>query len=289
MVSRPCPPPPGPPGRLLSVRLRRAVKGYLERAAMVRHPTEFPEDAALGHLHNSSYDINAAVEQLPGLGAPRPLAARHHEAPPRPTLTFVGARAAGSLLPDTKQLDLWTKPDVLKFEEGVVRHGKNFEKIHKLMEGKYPVSQLVLYYFARWKKQPNYKVWQSRCAEFWLLFVVHNANRRLFCGQVERLQQGRVRDVRQGWGAALLRRLPRRLPRHLLPPALRRHGFCARRPLVLHVVPNPAPMGRPREENADEPLLAHADGRPEHGGALLPGRAAELDAAVSDARSERGG
>ena len=153
------------------MRLRRAVKGYLERAAMVRHPTEFPEDAALGHLHNSSYDINAAVEQLPGLGAPHPLAARHHEAPPRPTLTFVGARAAGSLLPDTKQLDLWTKPDVLKFEEGVVRHGKNFEKIHKLMEGKYPVSQLVLFYFARWKKQPNYKVWQSRCAEFGLPFV----------------------------------------------------------------------------------------------------------------------
>jgi len=57
------------------------------------------------------------------------------------------------------------------------------------MEGKYPVSQLVLFYFARWKKQPNYKVWQSRCAEFWLLFVCKMRTGGC-CGQVERLQQG---------------------------------------------------------------------------------------------------
>jgi hypothetical protein len=113
---------------------------YLERSATVRHPAEFPSDAALVHLHRCGYDADAAVDGLPGL--------------------------ADSALPDVKQLDAWTADDVHKFEEGVMRFGKDFRKIHIHMERKFPVPMVILFYFARWKKCPNFRVWQGRWKDY---------------------------------------------------------------------------------------------------------------------------
>ena len=47
-----------------------------------------------------------------------------------------------------------------RFEEGVVRFGKDFTRIHKFIGRRKPVPALVLFYYVRWKKGPNYKVWQ---------------------------------------------------------------------------------------------------------------------------------
>ena len=116
------------------------VAKYLERSAEVRHPTDFPCDAALVHLHACGYDADAAVNDLPELSA--------------------------ASLPDVKQLDDWTPEDIAKFEEGMTRFGKDFRKIHKLMDGKYPVAMVILFYFARWKKLPNFRVWQARWKDY---------------------------------------------------------------------------------------------------------------------------
>ena len=116
------------------------VASYLERSAAVRHPTEFPSDAALVHLHRCGYDVDAAIDGLPGLG--------------------------DASLPDVKQLDGWSTDDVLKFEEGVTRFGKDFRRIQIHMERKFPVAMVILYYFARRKKCPNFRVWQGRWKDY---------------------------------------------------------------------------------------------------------------------------
>lgn len=116
------------------------VVSYLERSATVRHPAEFPSDAALMHLHRCGYDVNAAVDGLPSL--------------------------SDASLPDVKQLDAWSTEDVRQFEEGVTRFGKDFRRIQIHMERKFPVSMVILYYFARWKKCPNFRVWQGRWKDY---------------------------------------------------------------------------------------------------------------------------
>ena len=116
------------------------VASYLERSARVRHPAEFPADAALVHLHRCGYDVDGAIDSLPGLGE--------------------------ASLPDVKQLDAWSTEDVLKFEEGITRFGKDFRRVQMHMERKFPVSVVILYYFARWKKCPNFRVWQGRWKDY---------------------------------------------------------------------------------------------------------------------------
>jgi hypothetical protein len=137
------PPPPPDAARVGTVvwdpeKIPYAEAGaYLKQSAAVRHPTEFTADAALNHLAAHSYDRAAAVGAL-----------------------------SGAEMPDTSSLDAWSDEDIRKFEEGIVKFGKDFSKIYELIERKYPVSMLVLYYFSRWKKTPNYKIWQSRWKDF---------------------------------------------------------------------------------------------------------------------------
>ena len=104
----------------------------MQGAASTRHPTVFPADAALAHLHMNGYGIEDSLQKL---------------ADPN------GAQPA-----DTASLDMWTAEEIQKFEEGVVRFGKDFTKIFKFMGRRRPIPNIVLFYYVRWKKSPNYKV-----------------------------------------------------------------------------------------------------------------------------------
>jgi hypothetical protein len=116
------------------------IQMYLEGAASTRHPTIFPGDSAMVHLHTHGYNIGEALRKL--------------------------AEPNGAKLPDTASLDGWSDDEVRRFEEGVVRFGKNFGKIFQFMGKTRPIANLVLFYYVRWKKSPNYKVWQSRWKDF---------------------------------------------------------------------------------------------------------------------------
>ena len=108
------------------------LAAYLEQAATIRHPALFPMDAACNLLHSHSYASEPAVGALEGTGTV-----------------------------DSMEFDGWPEEDIASFEEGVARFGKNFHKVAQQMAHKYPVSTLILFYYARWKKTSGFKVWQT--------------------------------------------------------------------------------------------------------------------------------